>query len=257
MGDQEGITFGAETMLQEVRSKLTKFLDYQEFYCLNRNVVEINDIRALKKVFGWKEQPLLDRPDMDIYVDELDANDRRVRDAESLGAVMKNVRPRVALEIGTSDGMGTVLMAANAPDSKIFTINIPPEEVESGEGGRNTTWALERKKIGIEYRKRGFKNVKQIFANTAKWKPNIGTIDVAFIDGCHDTDFVYNDSVKVLKHMKKGSFILWHDFNMQFVNRYEWINEVCLGVEKLYRDGLLKGKIFHMRDSLVGIHRVG
>jgi len=47
------------------------------------------------------------------------------------------------------------------------------------------------------------------------------------------------------------------DFDLNLVERYEWIREVMLGVERLLREGLLKGDIFHVRDSWVGIHRVG
>lgn len=138
-----------------------------------------------------------------------------------------------------------------------FTVNIPPEEIVSGEGGKLTTVALEREKIGIAYRERNLGNITQIYANTAKWEPAIGDIDIAYIDGCHDTEFVYNDTHKILKYMKPGGFILWHDFNLELVKKYHWINSVCLGVEKLYRDGLINGRILHIRDSWVGIYRVG
>jgi hypothetical protein len=115
---------------------------------------------------------------------------------------------------------------------------------------------LEKEKIGIEYKKRNFKNIKQIYANTAKWKPNIGIIDVAFIDGCHDKEFVYNDSRKVLEHMKPGSFILWHDFNLDLAKKYNWINDICQAVEDLIKENYVKGRIFHIKNSWVGIYKV-
>jgi predicted O-methyltransferase YrrM len=169
---------------------------------------------------------------------------------------MRNANPKTALEIGTSTGLATVLMAVNAPNARIFTVNISPEEIASGEGGKLTTIALEREKIGIEYRDRGLTNVTQIYANTAKWEPDIDRIDVAFIDGSHDTDFVVNDTEKVLRHMGSGSFVLWHDFNLELVDKYAWIRSVCLGVEKLYERGLLSGRVFHVRDSWTGVYRV-
>jgi predicted O-methyltransferase YrrM len=185
-----------------------------------------------------------------------DVNERRIRDAESIGVVMANSNPHVALEIGTSTGHTTALMANNAPQATIHTMNIPPEEILSGEGGKYTTIALEREKIGIYFRERNMKNIVQILCNSAKWEPNIGNIDVAFIDGSHDTDFVYNDTVKILSSMKPGSFILWHDFNPELTKKYNWIHTVCAGVEKLYANGKLNGRIYHIRDSWVGIYRV-
>ena len=175
---------------------------------------------------------------------------------EGLATVMRNVNPKVALEIGTASGKATVLMSVNAPDPRIYTVNIPPEEIASGEGGKLTTVALEREKIGIAYRQRNLTNITQIFANTAKWEPDIGTIDVAFIDGSHDTEFVINDTLKILRYMHSGSFIIWHDFNLSLVNNYNWINSVCLGVENLFAKGVLNGRIFHIRDSWMGIYRV-
>lgn len=112
-------------------------------------------------------------------------------------------------------------------------------------------------KIGLVDGERNLNNITQIYANTAEWEPDIGTIDVAFIDGCHDTEFVYNDTKKVLKYTKPGSFILWHDFNIDLIQKYDWIDSVCRGVEKLYQEGLIKGRIFHIRDSWVGVYHVG
>ena len=99
-------------------------------------------------------------------------------------------------------------------------------------------------------------NVRQIYANTATWEPDIGPIDVAFIDGCHDADFVFNDSRKVLKHCRPGSAMLWHDFAPELTPVYPWIAEVCSGVERLYRERLISGRILHLRESWVGLYRV-
>jgi hypothetical protein len=81
-------------------------------------------------------------------------------------------------------------------------------------------------------------------------------ISLAFIDGSHDTEFVYNDTVKMLKRMKPGAFILWHDFNPELAPKYNWIHSVCLGVEKLFQDGHLHGRVFHLHDSWTGIYKV-
>ena len=231
-------------------------LGLRPFMFLRESVIELNSVQELKKVFDWTLDPILDRPDLHDFDYIEDVNERRVRDAEALATVMRNARPAVAVEIGTSTGLGTVLMAANAPSARIYTINIPPEELEVGAGGKLTTVALSRDEIGKEYRRRGLSNIVQILANTATWKPDIGTIDVAFIDGAHDTRFVVNDTLKILRHMRAGGFILWHDFNLALVDQFDWIGSVCAGVEQLYRRGILRGRIFHLRDSWVGIHRI-
>lgn len=241
--------------LSRVNSKLRRLMG-MEFPRLESAIVELNHCDELRKVFRWTQEPVLDDPSIHDFEFVLDVNERRIRDAESLATVVRNTNPAVCLDIGTSTGHSAALMSINAPNSKVFTVNIPPEEIVSGEGGELTTIALERDKIGSYYRERGLRNITQIYANTAKWTPDIGTIDVAFVDGCHDTEFVFHDTRKVLQHMKPGSFVLWHDFNLDLVRRHDWIHAVCLGVEKLLASGLVRGPIFHLRDSWVGICRV-
>lgn len=85
---------------------------------LEKQVLEANNIKELMKVFGWKKEPVLDRPDVYDFDYPEDLNERRIRDAEVLGAAMANANAKSALEIGTANGMGTVLMAANAPKTK-------------------------------------------------------------------------------------------------------------------------------------------
>jgi predicted O-methyltransferase YrrM len=222
---------------------------------LKNNLIELNNYTELKKIFNWELDPLLDRPDIYDFDYVEDVNERRIRDAESLATVIRNARPEVALEIGTANGMGTLLMSVNAPDAQIFTVNISPEELRSGKGGKLTTVALQKEVIGEAFRERKRSNITQIFANTSTWTPDIGLIDVVFIDGCHDTNFVYNDTKKILRHMRPGGFIIWHDFNLALVDKYDWINSVCLGVEKLYVHKYLSGRIFQIKDSWTAVYK--
>ena len=223
---------------------------------LNSTTIELNNVGELKKVFGWNLDAILNDPSINDFEYVEDANERRVRDAEVLGTICRNAAAGVMLEIGTAEGHSTALMSENSPLSKVITVNILPDEIHSGKGGIHTTIALEKERIGAYYRQKGRSNISQIFANTATWEPAVGSIDVAFIDGCHDADFVYNDSVKIIKRMKPGSFIMWHDFNLDLVNRYHWINDVCSGVNRLFESGILSGRIFHVKDSWTGVHRI-
>jgi predicted O-methyltransferase YrrM len=244
-------------MMEKARTLIRRLLIPEEFHHLHRAIIELNDVGELRKVFDWEKAPILDDPSIYEFDYVEDVNSRRIRDAESLGTVTRNVLPAICLDIGTSTGHSAALMAVNAPQAKVITVNIPAEDILAGEGGKLTTVALEQEKIGSYYRERNLTNITQILANTAQWEPNIGTIDVAFVDGAHDADFVYNDTRKILKYMESGSFVLWHDFNLELVAKYSWIGSVCSGVERLFADGLLSGRIFHIRDSWVGIYRVG
>jgi predicted O-methyltransferase YrrM len=238
------------------KSQVLRSLGIERNHYLKYAIVELNTASELCKVFGWTQEPILDDKTIYDYAAIEDANGRRVRDAETLGSVVRNVIPKVCVDIGTASGHSAALMAVNAPQAQIYTINIPLEEIIAGEGGLLTTIALSREEIGAYYRQRAINNITQILANTARWMPDMETIDVAFIDGSHDTEFVYNDTRKVLKCMVPGSFIVWHDFNPALQDTYHWIADVCLGIEKLLEDGYLNGRIFHVRDSWMGVYQV-
>jgi len=226
----------------------------EDFPNLNQVVLTVRNLAYLKKVMVWANDPVLEGEHLHAFQYLEDMNDRRIRDAEVLGAACCNGTPKILLEIGTSHGKTTALMAQNATQGIIYTVNIPPEEI--AEGGNLVTFAPSRDEIGRYYREEGFTNVKQIFANTKRWEPDFGPIDVAFIDGCHDAEFVYNDTRKILKKCRPGSLILWHDFAPELAKVYSWIGDVCRGVERLYAEGLISGKILHLQDSWVGLYKV-
>ena len=223
---------------------------------LEKQVIVANNIEEIKKNFGWKEAPVYERTDIHAFEYIEDINERRVRDAEVISNVICNVKAKTVVEIGTSTGMMTVLMSRNSPSSQIYTINIPPEDIVNGKGGKNTTIALEKAEIGREYKKLKLTNIAQIYENSATWEPDIGEINIAFIDGSHDTDFVYNDTLKILKNMPSGGFIMWHDFNPSLRKQFHWIDDVCKGVERLYSRGHIQGRILLLKDSWVGLYRV-
>ncbi len=236
-------------MLRKIRRRLL-----QEWPSLYKNVLEVNDIGCLKTALGCEGDPVLEGEYLHDYEDYVDLNNRRLRDAEVVGVACHANRPGIILEIGTAYGHMTYILARNAPDSAIYTVNIPPEEIDKG--GKRTTIALNRDAIGRYYREQGCSNIKQIFANTASWEPDFGPIDIAFIDGCHDADFVFNDTRKVLAKSRPGTIIMWHDFSLRHARSFGWISEVCTGVERLFRKRLIRGKILHVKDSWVGLYRV-
>lgn len=225
------------------------------FKQLRQAVVEVDSFSELQRLMGWTEKPVFtDLNYLTTYNYSLDVNDRKLHDAESVCGVIKNTNPNVCLEIGTAQGHMTAFMADNCDKGTVHTVNIHPDEIN--DGGVLTTFAPSLEEIGTYYKSKNKSNIKQIIANTATWEPNIGTIDVGFIDGSHDTEFVFNDTKKILAHCKKGSFIIWHDFNLDLIGKHDWIHSVCLGVAKLYKQGIIKGEIYHIKNSWVGIYRV-
>jgi len=226
----------------------------RRWHFLEANVLEVRSLAMLKTAMGWKRDPDLDFKHLHRYEFLEDLNDRRLRDAEVVGSACVNGEPKTLLEIGTAQGHTTALMARNAPQAVVHTVNIPPDEIAAG--GTFVTTAPGREAIGSFYRELGLSNVRQILANTARWSPDFGPIDVAFIDGCHDADFVFRDTCKVLDRCRPGSLVLWHDFSLRHAGVYHWIAAVCDGVERLYRRRRLRGPVLQLQDSWVGLYRV-
>ena len=226
------------------------------FPFLRHYVLSLNSYEELLRLFKWEKRPVLDQNQVHIYEYPLDVNQRRLRDAESIMAVCANAGNNVLLEVGTASGVTTASMALNAPHAWVYTVNIPAEEAEAGAGGKLITGAFGRDVIGAYFLEKNIPNITQIYANTLTWQPDIGQIDVAFIDGCHDKEFVINDTLKILPHMRPGGFILWHDFNPDLAVKYGWIAEVCAAVEHLMAAGHITGNVYHVRDSWVGIWQV-
>ena len=244
---------------KHARAVLVRLLKDTELFAkpfkkLIPNVFEIRDLNALKAAMKWEMDPVVEGAHLNDFTFLGDINFRRIRDAEVIGVVCRNSKASIILEIGTSYGYGTALIAQNAPDASIYTVNMLPQHKD--EAGKYITIAPEKNEIGRFYRQQGYKNIEQIYANTLTWEPDFRPIDVAFIDGSHDKEFVFNDTRKVLKNCQPGSIILWHDFAPQMVDKFHWIHDVCLGIERLYRERLISGPILHVMDSWVGLYVV-
>lgn len=220
---------------------------------LARNVLPVRSVAALRSLVKPVGDSVILPDDLSVYGNVTDLNARPQRDAEVIAMACRIREARILLEIGTAEGRTTALMARNAPQALVYTVNIPPEEIQ--DGGTYTTSAPSRDEIGRHYRTAGLQNVRQIYANTARWVPDFGPIDVTFIDGCHDTAFVYADTCKVLDVCRSGSLILWHDFNPQLAPKYPWIANVCAAVEQLYRTGRIRGRMLHLEDSWIGLYQ--
>jgi predicted O-methyltransferase YrrM len=221
---------------------------------LPSRVLPVSDCAALMQAMGWTKTPLVDDIDLDRYEYPADLNFRRRRDAEGIAAACRNVGNGHFLEIGTGDGRTTRLMSLNAPEATITTVNLLPEQASGA--GVLVTSLPSREEIGRRWREAGCGNVRQVFANTARWKPDTGPISLAFIDGCHDAAFVVHDTELALATSQPGTIIIWHDFSPPLRQAFPWVNSVCSGIDRLFRRGRLPGVILHLRDSFLGFYRV-
>ncbi|MDJ0531164.1 MAG: class I SAM-dependent methyltransferase [Xenococcaceae cyanobacterium MO_207.B15] len=235
--------------------RLHKKSQDQELSFIATRSFELESVDEAAKFFDWHEKPIIEMSNYATKPHQLHhINSRRLKDALILATAARNINASAILEIGTSEGATTLLLAENAPQAKVITVNIPPEEIT--EGGVLTTHALTKDKIGWMYKEKGLINVELILQNTITWNPNLPKLDMAFIDGCHDTDVVISDTLKILPFMKPGSYIFWHDFNPCLMHKFLWIYSVCRAINALYKDQVLSQPIFFVKNSFTGIYKV-
>lgn len=114
------------------------------------------------------------------------------------------------VEIGTFDGFTAMNFAANlSKDGMVTTIDLPPEHRD------DIPNAIPHNQIGVKYRDTPYaRRINQVYGDSTEldWDSLDGPFDFAFIDGCHEYEFVVKDTQHVLKHLRKGGVVAWHDY---------------------------------------------
>lgn len=172
--------------------------------------------------------------------------DSDFQDYSILISLVKDLMPSQLLELGTAHG-NTVANICVESNARIYTVNALPEQME----GNIVTYTLTINEIGRVYREHGFQDrVVQIFENTKKldileYLPP-GSIDMAFIDACHDSDFVVNDFFKILPSLSDKAVVLFHDTHPSIEH---WYLDSYIGCMYLRKLGF---NIIHIEGSSMG-----
>lgn len=131
-------------------------------------------------------------------------------------AVLAKLRePRRIFEIGTYDGASTVLLARNAPNAQILTLDLPPaharaatveKEVENAAAGAGSRFrsAPEAERI------------TQLYGDSRMFdfSPWLGSVDLVLVDAGHDYDCAHADTVNALRLLAPGGLIVWDDYQV-------------------------------------------
>lgn len=153
-------------------------------------------------------------------------------------SIISGFKPKNILEIGTYYGWGTASIKAASPKSTVYTMN--PKENE------NANNPINENDIGKIYRKKNL-DAKQIWADSTKYDyKKLPEIDVTYIDGNHEYDFVYSDLVNTSKITKKAivldDYIPSKDSPRGDVRAYgEWNKSVVSAVDSFLNKN---GKLF-------------
>lgn len=144
--------------------------------------------------------------------------------------LIQDTKPKAIFEFGTFNGVTTLQMALNSRDDcRIFTLNLPASGAETAmalgkysrdkllhpaNAGTATVFDQEPEAVKIE----------QLLGDSATFDFSRfkRSVDLVFIDACHEYDYVKCDTENALKMIaKSGGVILWHDFpNAPGVMRY-------------------------------------
>jgi predicted O-methyltransferase YrrM len=137
-------------------------------------------------------------------------------EAYVLSLITGYLQPARVFEIGTASGQGTLLMARQALDAQIDTLDLgtaspslgvqhdePPSDSEAiGDAYRNS-----------EHSRRIIQHLGD--SATFDFAPFAASIDLVFVDGAHTYEYVRSDSLIALELLRPGGVIVWDDCNYQ------------------------------------------
>ncbi len=138
-------------------------------------------------------------------------------DLAALAALTKKKQPRAIFEIGTFEGLSTVVFIKNAgPNVVMHTLDLPHNEDQISRTARSfsahsiaepyaTGHLIDR--FGLLEQTRAYWGDSAIF-DFSRFQE---TIDLFFVDGAHTEDYVAADSYHAFECIAQDGWVLWHD----------------------------------------------
>jgi predicted O-methyltransferase YrrM len=160
-------------------------------------------------------------------------------DYHVLWCLLKKYNPASVFEIGTNMGTGTNIICHALPDAKVYSLDLPTElahislqhPVSEGKGDA----------VGSKCKK----PFTQLRGDSMMFNYKDYPVEAAFIDGEHDYDHVFKETVGIAAHLNDIKLIIWHDADMPEVaegieHAIAYANSVRAGFElpnrfELYR----------------------
>jgi len=138
-------------------------------------------------------------------------------DLAAIAALTRKKRPRAIFEIGTFEGLSTVVFVKNAgPGVVMHTLDLPHDQEQISRTSRSfsahsitepyvTGHLID--KFGIRGQTSAYWGDSAIF-DFSRFE---GTIDLFFVDGAHTEDYVASDSCRAFECIASDGWVLWHD----------------------------------------------
>lgn len=151
-----------------------------------------------------------------------------------ISTICKYLNPDLVFEFGTFNGLTTLHLAMNSPESaQVVTIDLDPND-----GRRqlinDDTYYISDNSVGAMFEDAPERQkIQQIFGDTTTFdqKAYHGKVDLIFIDAGHEYELVRSDTEKALKMLAPNGVILWHDYVFSHYGVYTWLNELSHSIQ--------------------------
>lgn len=154
----------------------------------------------------------------------------------ALGALAQILEPKRIMEIGTFDGATTAILARNAPDAEILTLDLPPDQAAvatvAAEVANNA-----REGVGARFRGTpDADRITQLYGDSTRFDftPWYGTVDLVFVDAGHEYDAVASDTMNALKLRSSNGIIVWDDYCVYWPGVMQAVDELAPGAFRLH-----------------------
>lgn len=172
--------------------------------------------------------------------------------------ISKWLRPELIVEFGTYNGMTTLQLAQNTPDScQIVTVDIDPDSTDAAslrigdiDGFLARKAGTFRVPVGEYFRNYPVRSrIQQLLGDSTKlnFEPWYGQANLVFIDAGHTYDYIKSDTQAARRIIRPGGVLIWHDY-MQLLHP-----DVTRYLAELAAGGL---QIYHLYGTTLAIHRV-
>jgi predicted O-methyltransferase YrrM len=150
----------------------------------------------------------------------------------TLKAVVMLLRPARIFELGTFDGATTLALAQSAPEAEVLTLDLPDSAVAHDASDAGEMENLHRGGVGSRFS--GTAESARITqlrgdSTTFDFSPYTGSVDLVFVDACHDYPYVRADSQTALRLVSPGGVVMWHDYQRGWPGVVRAVDEVTAG----------------------------
>jgi hypothetical protein len=147
----------------------------------------------------------------------------------------------IVVEIGTYDGRTTLNLAVNAPETRVVTLDLPPDESALYALAHGERQYVDKPQPGARFRacdpvwEEAAQRITQVLGDSATfdWAPYRGRAGLVFVDGSHAYDYVRKDSETAMRLVARGGMVIWHDYG-----RWEGVSRALEELEAERRLGL-------------------